>query len=1052
MNRYIADSLAALCVAMLLTDAVAAKPAQQHLLVSETGEVDAVGDIDGTAPAPSKVLGDTIWIADWTFDSGALCTSAGWVTVDNHILNHGENYWAVDNRFDNLGSVITGRAAILSKHDLCWVGYGNDWDFAIILKYSGAGATLTFNKSADSEPRYDFVTVESDSLGLSEARANLCTNPRAVASSFRTVLALSDGLDAGSTVGPLALPNCGAGTHEVYIRFRSDGSSSDEDGGYRTANHAGLVVDNIAVAGSLAYSENFEGALNANVTLENIANSTPFCAAPWVRVFSHITDNDRCSENTTCAWLGTDPLRIAFLPSMAFGPGQAIIHNWLDDVFISPWVSLASTPSATGTLLSYRRLGGQVLSQGKIVQQWRMRSKSQIDNTDTSTLGDFADCVSGWAGGIWSGLGSFSWGSNTGEITTFFTSTTQEIQVAVRISDWQRLVGDPPPATLNTGPGPYIDRVRIGRRALSSPVVFAGGRGGAQDAFPTVLNAIPGGEHYSPDGSNRFGTCAFSMSGDLGINNCCTALITGDSITISVTDARGAGGIASVKFFGAITSGPHAGKAPAPYSVGANGFFQVNADSSRGSDGSVTADLWFVDLDDTYFRGGDVMKYVWVSADNAGGVKSSPAGLTTDPTSVAQAEAATLGLYEVSYLPTINWSPAYLTRITADACGDLDPTPAEVAASTQKNCILYYMNQGTNKLTGDINRTAFQYWLDRAGYRGSYDEYDTQANGNVNNQLGGRANVGQASGYGLIIQDSGRATGPITPDGSSTDAEKIDQAGWYRQYLAQGVTSLAGTASVWILGENAAFEKATNPLFTTDMGLANIMANQALSVNPDVQGGAAFTFASGGMQSFVGDKFSLNGGCPALRNYDGATSTGTAVVTHSYKSSTTTGTGAIIMNKNSTLKWNTIWMGFGWFDIRDAFSGSPGTPELTLMRKIINGVLPINCVEGIDPSPAPDPVLTAPAVTALHANVPNPFNPTTNFAFDLAGAGQAKVQIFDVAGHVVKTLVDGVKPAGRHEVTWTGLDQDGHHVTSGVYFYRLVTGDFSQTRKMALLK
>ena len=156
-------------------------------------------------------------------------------------------------------------------------------------------------------------------------------------------------------------------------------------------------------------------------------------------------------------------------------------------------------------------------------------------------------------------------------------------------------------------------------------------------------------------------------------------------------------------------------------------------------------------------------------------------------------------------------------------------------------------------------------------------------------------------------------------------------------------------------------------------------------------------------------------------------------MTHNYKSATTTGAGAIIMNKNSTLKWNTIWMGFGWFDIRDAFGGSPGTPELTLIQKIMT-VLPVNCIEGGEPTPAPDPVLEAPRVTALHPNVPNPFNPTTKIAFDLAHAGPVKLQIFDVAGHVVKTLVDGTTPAGRHEAAWAGLDQAGRRVSSGVYF------------------
>ena len=1012
----------------------------------------------GVPGDPVEAFQDTVWIADWAFDAGGVCVSTGWSKIDNRILNHGENYWAVDNRFDGLGGLITGKAAILAKHDLCWArdGYGNDWDFSIILRYSGAGATLGFGKSSDGEPGADFVTVEADSLGLSEVRANICINPAVSAADLRVLLLAGDGLDGGSTIGPLALPNFGAGTHEVYIRFASNGAYSDEDGGYPSANNAALIVDNIVVTGGTAYTETFEGVLSANVTLVNTANSTPFCAAPWLRLFSHITDNDRCTENTTCAWLDTDPLRLAFFPSMAFGPGQALIHNWLDDVLVSPWVSLASTPSATGTVLSFRSFPGNVFGSSRIVQAWRVRSKARRDNTDTSTLGDLIDCISPWGPDPenFRMQNTFSWRTSVRNLSTSVDPAALEVQVSMRISDWQYLANDVAPATLNTGPGPYMDRVRIGRRVLNGPAVSIGGdtRSQAQDAFPTVQNAISPGQHFSPDGSNRFGTCAFSPGADLGINGCCPVLITGDSITLeAVVDARGAGGIASVKFFGAITSGPHAGKAPAPYSVGGNGFFEVNADSARSESGIVVANRWFVDLDDTYFRGGDRLEYVWLCADNSGGKTSSPTGLSATPASVAQARAAVAGggLREVSYLPTVNWSAAYLARIAADANGDLDPTVGELAASTQKNCVLYVQQTNSARRSGDTNRTSFMYWLDAAGYRGSFDVYDVQGAGNTNNQLGGRANVGQCSGYALVIEDDGRSLlVPNVPDGSNAETEKINQAAWYRSYLAQGVTGLAGTASVWILGESTAFDHATNPLFSADMGLTGVANDQALSVNPDVQGNAAFTFASGGLQSFVGDKFSLNGGCPVLRNYDGALAAGTAVVTHNYKSGATTGSGAIVMNKNAVLKWNTVWMGFGWADIRDTFGGSPATPELTLIQKIFNGVLPVSCLEGIDPTTIGDPEPAAlPRLTTLYPCEPNPFNPTALVRFDIATPGPVDLSIFDASGRLVRTLVKTALAAGSHRAVWNGLTESGAKSASGVYFARLVAPDANHTRK-----
>src|SRR5262249_15692846 len=162
-----------------------------------------------------------------------------------------------------------------------------------------------------------------------------------------------------------------------------------------------------------------------------------------------------------------------------------------------------------------------------------------------------------------------------------------------------------------------------------------------------------------------------------------------------------------------------------------------------------------------------------------------------------------------------------------------------------------------------------------------------------------------------------------------TDTEKINQAQWYRDYLAQGLTGLAGTATLCVIGESTAFQKASNPLFTTDMGLATAVNDQAGSVNPDVRGQTSFAFWNQPMNpaNFLGDTFTLNGGCPVFRNYDGAGTAGGSVATHKYATGTTVGTGAVIMNTNVTLKWNTVWMGFGWFDMRDAYGGSPATPQ-----------------------------------------------------------------------------------------------------------------------------
>ena len=80
-------------------------------------------------------------------------------------------------------------------------------------------------------------------------------------------------------------------------------------------------------------------------------------------------------------------------------------------------------------------------------------------------------------------------------------------------------------------------------------------------------------------------------------------------------------------------------------------------------------------------------------------------------------------------------------------------------------------------------------------------------------------------------------------------------------------------------------------------------------------------------------------------------------------------------------------------------------------------------------------------------NYPNPFNPTTQIKFGLPEAKQVKLQIFDILGNLVTTLVDGPMEAGYHNVNWNA---SGY--ASGVYFYRISSGNFIKTMKLMLLK
>jgi len=88
----------------------------------------------------------------------------------------------------------------------------------------------------------------------------------------------------------------------------------------------------------------------------------------------------------------------------------------------------------------------------------------------------------------------------------------------------------------------------------------------------------------------------------------------------------------------------------------------------------------------------------------------------------------------------------------------------------------------------------------------------------------------------------------------------------------------------------------------------------------------------------------------------------------------------------------------------------------------------------------------------LGQNYPNPFNPRTTIDYYLPEPTRVSLTILNVLGQTVATLVDGAMPAGQYSVTWDGTANSGERVASGVYFYRLITPDRLETRKMVVLK
>ena len=91
-------------------------------------------------------------------------------------------------------------------------------------------------------------------------------------------------------------------------------------------------------------------------------------------------------------------------------------------------------------------------------------------------------------------------------------------------------------------------------------------------------------------------------------------------------------------------------------------------------------------------------------------------------------------------------------------------------------------------------------------------------------------------------------------------------------------------------------------------------------------------------------------------------------------------------------------------------------------------------------------------MSRLRPCVPNPFNPSTVVAFDLAQPGTVSLVVYGLDGRRVRVLAEGAFAAGRHERLWDGRDQGGRRLGSGVYFVRLLTADGTSVGRVAMLK
>ena len=161
-----------------------------------------------------------------------------------------------------------------------------------------------------------------------------------------------------------------------------------------------------------------------------------------------------------------------------------------------------------------------------------------------------------------------------------------------------------------------------------------------------------------------------------------------------------------------------------------------------------------------------------------------------------------------------------------------------------------------------------------------------------------------------------------------------------------------------------------------------------------------------------------------------------------------TGTyGAAAAHTDPTYDYKVVTYGFGIEYMEAAAPASRDGNGLSVLVNLLG-----NSLEYLEVPPGTT-ATGVPLRNELSPAYPNPLNPATVIGYSVKEGGPVAIRVFDAAGRVVRTLLDGELESGiAGSVVWDGTNETGEQCASGVYFYRIAARDFTSTKKMVLLK
>ncbi|MDD4857582.1 MAG: T9SS type A sorting domain-containing protein [Candidatus Krumholzibacteria bacterium] len=907
-------------------------------------------------------------------------------------------------------------------------GYGNGWSqFLGTDAFSFLGMIgLEFHCRYDSERDYDFTTVEYDAGG----------------GNWRTIAEFTG---RGDTVGSYQLALSLAKT-KLRFHFTSDRAWSDEDGLLDT--DGGCIIDSISVRDA--------GTVNNLETFESCAVGAEGCGiwfadeeagyGMYSGLGSSLRDYDLCGDNfaTQVEFFTGSPDASAEYPGLYNTPWCAgVTHSYgpcQDELAVSPLIDMtkysthcddvqdASIPSSQFTLLGpaglcftvYRDLAFSNL----VFYVWHVRNV-------------VAGCP-----GPWLDRGLVYYGSDED-----FSYVTQDIgdlvgddpvQIAVGVVDmcssWYSTRGD---CAYHT-PSPYIDNVRLYRVAC-----YKGPQWGyrALDLFQ---------DNFPEDGMDIESYVRADAAND--INPYDNPIIRpGDSIVVSCNSPTG-GGIASDETYGgpavylhvkATYIGPEPSKpvlhggslcggvawgGPAPGNetfrlIDDDGTWTViQCDSARTAMGAVAKNQWMCDLNDSLFTRGYRIEYYFSARDVEGNGRALP-------------------MHANIYGPYFEWT----------------------CLPSQNSDVLFVdAADGHGSRNGEVD----DFWMSvfnivLAPPNNLVDRYDVNApTCGVSNGLGSRAKGDQLiDQYRKIVWDSGDLDVFTICSGTMASDKSNDAFA-----LMHWMENSEHRCGLWILGDGVAEDLDAQARGGSDDALALMNMCGVVLVDHSyyemtggyVGGGNKFPLVTGDVESGVlvdggvPDRFRAFGGCPNINHFDVIDQTENGLHALDYpnygEESYYAGISSDWLNgSGDTIR--TMWFGFSCQYVRDDTLVPGAVLDRNTLAARVFAWMDNDINEDITPVDNPTP-----EVNKLAQNFPNPFNPSTSIKFDVKEKGIVTLEVYNIAGQHIRTLVKGIMDAGSHRVTWDGKNDRGGVVASGIYFCKMNTKNFSQTRKIVMLR